>query len=143
MCPGGDDDSLNAVMPLLEKAAAKDAKGKGAVGRCGLGGSGHYVKMIHNGIEHGMMSAISEAWAIMVNGLGMSFDEVAETFRKWDSEGELVGTSRVTLIAVESTDPLQRGTFLINIGIRICSAKDPKSGERVLRTVEDKVVQGE
>ncbi|KAF2151688.1 6-phosphogluconate dehydrogenase C-terminal domain-like protein [Myriangium duriaei CBS 260.36] len=123
MCPGGDDESLDIVLPLLQKAAAKDPKGNACVGKAGLGGSGHYVKMLHNGIEHGMMSAVSEAWSIMVHGLDMSYDEVAETFKKWNSEGEL------------------RGTFLIDIGIRICTAKDPKTGEKVLRTVEDKVVQ--
>ncbi|KAG8622981.1 hypothetical protein KVT40_007957 [Elsinoe batatas] len=69
------------------------------------------------------MSAISEAWGIMVHGLGLSYDEVAEEFKRWDSEGEL------------------KGIYLVNIGIRICTAKDPKTGERVLRTVADKVVQ--
>lgn len=123
MCPGGDDESLDIVLPLLQKAAAKDAKGNACVGKAGMGGSGHYVKMLHNGIEHGMMCAISEAWGLMVHGLGMSYDEVAKEFKRWNSDGEL------------------RGTFLVDIGIRICSAKDPKTGERVLRTVEDKVVQ--
>lgn len=123
MCPGGDDETLDIVLPMLQKVAAKDPKGRPCVGKVGTGGSGHYVKMIHNGIEHGMMSAICEAWGIMVNGLGMSYDEVAEVFKKWDSEGEL------------------KGTFLINIGIRINTAKDPKTGERVLATIEDKVVQ--
>ena len=42
-------------MPLLEQVAAKDAKGRPCVGRAGMGGAGHYIKMIHNGIEHGMM----------------------------------------------------------------------------------------
>ena len=123
MCPGADDESLDLVLPLLQKVAAKDPKGNPCVGKAGTGGSGHYVKMIHNGIEHGMMSPISEAWRIMVTGLGMSYDEIAETFEKWNSEGEL------------------RGTFLVNIGIGICRAKDPKTGERVLESVEDKVVQ--
>ena len=123
MCPGADDESLDIVLPLLQKVAAKDKNGKSCVGKCGTGGSGHYVKMIHNGIEHGMMSAIAEAWSIMVTGLGMSYDEIAQVFEQWDNEGEL------------------RGTFLVNIGIRINKAEDPKTGERVLSTVEDKVVQ--
>lgn len=63
MCPASDDETLDLVMPLLlEKVAAKGSNGKPCVGRAGTGGAGHYVKMIHNGIEHGMMSAISEAW---------------------------------------------------------------------------------
>lgn len=90
MCPGGDDESLDIVLPLLRKVAAKDGKGNPCVGRAGLGGAGHYVKMLHNGIEHGMMSAVSEAWSMMVHGLGMSYPEVAEEFRRWNSDGELV-----------------------------------------------------
>ena len=58
MCPGGEDAALNLVLPLLEKVAAKDNRGKACVGRAGMGGSGHYVKMIHNGIEHGMHFSI-------------------------------------------------------------------------------------
>ena len=49
-----------------------------------------YVKMIHNGIEHGMMSAQSEAWQIMSLCLGMSYDEIGDEFAKWNAEGELV-----------------------------------------------------
>ena len=56
MCPGGEEAALNLVLPLLEKVAAKDARGRACVGRAGMGGSGHYVKMIHNGIEHGESS---------------------------------------------------------------------------------------
>lgn len=90
MCPGSDDETLDLVLPFLQKMAAKDKKGNPCVGRAGTGGSGHYVKMIHNGIEHGMMSAISEAWGIMVNGLGMTYDEIADVFTQWNKEGELV-----------------------------------------------------
>lgn len=56
MCPGGDEQTLEMVLPLLEEVAAKDPQGRPCVVRCGLGGSGHYVKCLHNGIEHGMMS---------------------------------------------------------------------------------------
>jgi len=91
MCPGGDDETLDLVIPMLQKVAAKDPQGRPCVGKVGTGGSGHYVKMIHNGIEHGMMSAICEAWGIMVNGLGMSYVEIADVFSKWDHQGELVG----------------------------------------------------
>lgn len=90
-CPGADDESLDLVLPLLRKAAAKDPNGNPCVGKAGTGGAGHYVKMIHNGIEHGMMSAISEAWSIMVSGLEMDYDEIGDTFEQWNKEGELVG----------------------------------------------------
>jgi 6-phosphogluconate dehydrogenase len=122
MCPGADDESLDLVMPMLKKVAAKDKNGNSCVGKAGTGGSGHYVKMIHNGIEHGMMSAIAEAWQVMNVGLNMSYDEIGGVFTKWNDEGPF------------------RGTFLISIGAEICKARD-KSGDQVLGTVEDKVVQ--
>lgn len=90
MCPGGDEQSLEMVLPILRKVAAKDSEGRPCVARCGLGGSGHYVKCIHNGIEHGMMSAISEAFQVMNVGLGMEYDEIGNVFEEWNSEGELV-----------------------------------------------------
>jgi 6-phosphogluconate dehydrogenase len=122
MCPGADDESLDLVMPLLKKVAAKDKNGNACVGKAGTGGSGHYVKMIHNGIEHGMMSAIAEAWQLMDVGFGMSYDEIGDVFAQWNANGPL------------------RGTFLISIGADICKARD-KSGQQVLSMVEDKVVQ--
>ncbi|KAL1624350.1 hypothetical protein SLS56_007889 [Neofusicoccum ribis] len=124
MCPGGDDESLDLVLPLLRKVASKDKNGAPCVGKAGTGGAGHYVKMIHNGIEHGMISAVSEAYGIMKNGLGMGNDEIGNVFERWNSRGEL------------------QGTFLIWIGADICRAKDKaRNNESVLDTVEDKVVQ--
>lgn len=122
MCPGGEDRALDMVLPLLQKVAARDARGNPCVGRCGMGGSGHYVKMIHNGIEHGMMSTQAEAWQIMNLGLGMTYDEIGDVFAKWNADGEL------------------RGTFLIDIGAQINRQRDDK-GKHVLSVVEDKVVQ--
>jgi 6-phosphogluconate dehydrogenase len=89
ICPGGDEGAMKEVMPLLEKIAAKDRDGKPCVGVIGQGGAGHYVKMIHNGIEHGMMSAICEAWGIM-RQMGMGFEEIGDVLKKWNDSGELV-----------------------------------------------------
>ncbi|KAF2720868.1 6-phosphogluconate dehydrogenase C-terminal domain-like protein [Polychaeton citri CBS 116435] len=122
MCPGSDPTTLEMVLPLLEKVAAKGPGGKPCVAKIGTGGAGHYVKMLHNGIEHGMMSSVSEAFGIMHRGLGMSLDECSETFGKWNAEGEL------------------RGTFLVRISSDICRIKD-ESGSYVIDQVEDKVVQ--
>ena len=110
-------------MPLLRKVAAKASDGSPCVAPVGTGGSGHYCKMIHNGIEHGMMSAISEAWAIMTKGLGMSLDEVGDELERWNSDGGL------------------KNTFLVRIGADICRKTDSKTGKHVLDSVEDKVVQ--
>ena len=94
MCPASDDETLDIVMPLLEKVAAKGSNGKPCVGRAGTGGAGHYVKMIHNGIEHGVMSALCEAWGFVDKNLGMNGDEIADVFDSWDAEGGLVSGRR-------------------------------------------------
>lgn len=60
-----------------------------------MGGSGHYVKMIHNGIEHGMMAAQSEAWQIMSLCLGMTYDEIGDEFARWNADGELVSVHTI------------------------------------------------
>lgn len=90
MCPGGEDKALDIVMPLLRQVAAKDSKGNPCVAKAGTGGSGHYIKMVHNGIEHGMMSVLAEAWQIMNLGLKMDYEEIADEFAQWDKDGELV-----------------------------------------------------
>lgn len=90
LSPGGDPAALQRVMPLLEKVSAKDHEGNPCVAPIGPGGSGHYVKMIHNGIEQGMLGAIAEAWGLLRFNVGLGLDEIGETFRRWSSTGELV-----------------------------------------------------
>lgn len=122
MCPGGDDASLDMVLPLLRLVAAKDKKGNPCVGKAGSGGSGHYVKMIHNGIEHGMMSAIAEAWQIMDLGLEMDEDEIGNTLEKWNEKGQLVGFKFVVhaLIAnLHSTEPSSSVLALTSVVLKI------------------------
>lgn len=90
LMPSGDDKALDLLMPLLQKIAAKDDQGRPCVTKIGSGGSGHYVKMIHNGIEHGVMSVLCEAWALMDTCLGISGNEIGEVFEAWNRQGELV-----------------------------------------------------
>jgi len=90
MSPGGEEHAVDAILPFLKKVAAKDSKGRRCVANMGFGGSGHYVKTVHNGIEQGMLSVICEAWGIMVNHLGMEYNTVSKVFEKWNAEGELV-----------------------------------------------------
>jgi 6-phosphogluconate dehydrogenase len=59
----------------------------------GTGGSGHYVKTVHNGIEQGMLSAVCEAWGIMEDCVNMEYDTVGKIFEKWNDSGELVLSS--------------------------------------------------
>jgi 6-phosphogluconate dehydrogenase len=90
LMPSGDEWALDRLLPLLSRIAAKDDQGRPCVTKIGSGGSGHYVKMIHNGVEHGMMSVLCEAWELMDQCLGMDGDHVGSVFESWRSKGELV-----------------------------------------------------
>jgi 6-phosphogluconate dehydrogenase len=91
LMPGGDEWALDRLLPLLSKIAAKDDQGRPCVTKIGSAGSGHYVKMIHNGIEHGMMSVLCEAWELMDQCLGMDGEHIGSVFDSWCIKGELVG----------------------------------------------------
>lgn len=93
--PGGSPEALKQVMPFLEKVAAKDKQGRPCVKKLGPGGCGHYVKMVHNGIEQGMMSTICEVWFIMNHCLNMEYEEIANVFEEWNKSGPLVGYKSV------------------------------------------------
>lgn len=135
MSPGGDPDALDGVLPLLELYAAKDpSTGIPCVMNMGPRGAGHYVKMIHNGIEVGMMSAICEVWSFLSAGLGLSYDEIGDVFAKWNDHGEL------------------RNTYLLKLAADICRTTRTPQGDRkgegasnvggyVLDDILDKVVQ--
>ncbi|KAI0408207.1 6-phosphogluconate dehydrogenase [Xylaria palmicola] len=122
MSPGGSPEALDKVMPFLRSIAAKDGRGRPCTSPVGPGGSGHYVKMVHNGIEQGMMSVVAEVWLLLTQGLGMSDDEVSGVFGSWNAEGPL------------------RNCFLVSIGADIERTKD-RSGHHVVPEVRDKVVQ--
>jgi len=85
--PGGDEEAYNEVAPILKAVAAK-VNGEPCVGYLGKNAAGHYVKMVHNGIEYAIMQLISECYDIMHHGLEMSNDELHEVFAEWNT-GEL------------------------------------------------------
>ena len=76
------------VAPILEQIAARAEDGEPCVTYIGADGAGHYVKMVHNGIEYGDMQLIAEAYALLKGGLALSNEELATTFTEWN-EGEL------------------------------------------------------
>ncbi|MEM9326168.1 MAG: NADP-dependent phosphogluconate dehydrogenase [Bacteroidota bacterium] len=84
MMPGGSEASYQVVQPIFEAAAAK-VNGDPCVAYLGKGSAGNYVKMVHNGIEYGMMQLISEAYDILKNGLGKSNEELHQLFSEWNS----------------------------------------------------------
>ncbi|SNC58971.1 NADP-dependent phosphogluconate dehydrogenase [Sodalis endosymbiont of Henestaris halophilus] len=85
--PGGQKHAYELVAPILKKIAAR-ADGEACVTYIGPDGAGHYIKMVHNGIEYGDMQLIAEAYALLKNVLYLSNEELASIFKKWN-EGEL------------------------------------------------------
>ncbi len=86
--PGGQKEAYELVAPILEQISAKAEDGTPCVVYIGPDGAGHYVKMVHNGIEYGDMQLIAESYDLMQNILDLSVDEMAETFSEWN-KGEL------------------------------------------------------
>jgi 6-phosphogluconate dehydrogenase len=83
LMPGGDDQAWPALQPVLEAIAAKTDSGA-CVTWIGPGGSGHFVKMVHNGIEYGDMQLIAEAYDLLGRGVGLSALEQAAVFERWN-----------------------------------------------------------
>src|SRR5438552_8925760 len=120
LMPGGSNESWEAIRPIFESIAAKSDSGP-CVTHVGLDGAGHFVKMVHNGIEYGDMQLIAEAYWMLKNGLGASADELAEIFDEWNR------------------GPLE--SFLIEITAHIFRVKDPESGEPLVAKLLDKAGQ--
>ena len=87
MMPGGDKKAYKIVEPILEKIAAH-VKGEPTVAYMGERSAGHFVKMVHNGIEYAIMQLISETYEVLKNGLNKSDKEIHEVFKNWN-EGRL------------------------------------------------------
>jgi len=113
--PGGHPDAWPHVKPIFQAICAK-AGGEPCCDWVGEAGSGHYVKMVHNGIEYGDMQMICEAYSILHNGLGLSHDELSEVFTQWN-KGEL-------------------DSFLIEITAEILRYKD-EDGEALVTKIRD------
>jgi len=87
MMPGGEKEAFNLVEPLLTQMAAPSSEEGKCVSYLGAGGAGHFVKMVHNGIEYGVMQLIAESFAILKNIGGFTNEQLAETYFSWN-EGE-------------------------------------------------------
>ncbi len=115
--PGGNPAAWPHVKPIFQAISAKVADGSPCCEWVGDNGAGHYVKMVHNGIEYGDMQMISEAYFLMKNVLAMSAEEMHDVFKKWN-EGEL-------------------NSYLIEITRDILSKKDPETGKHVIDVILD------
>ncbi|MCP5061224.1 MAG: decarboxylating NADP(+)-dependent phosphogluconate dehydrogenase [Ignavibacteriae bacterium] len=108
--PGGSREAWEYVEPMLKAISAKVSDGTPCCEWVGDNGAGHFVKMVHNGIEYGDMQLITEAYQIMKDLLGMSADEMSEVFKEWN-EGELDSylieiTSDILAFKDEDGEPL-------------------------------------
>jgi 6-phosphogluconate dehydrogenase len=83
MMPGGDKDAYNVMKPILESIAAK-VDGVPCVTYLGPGAAGHFVKMVHNGIEYGLMQLISETYELLRKGLQLDNDAIQKIFSEWN-----------------------------------------------------------
>ena len=118
--PGGQPEAYELVQPILAKIAAQ-VDGEPCCTYIGPDGAGHYVKMVHNGIEYGDMQLISEAYFIMKNALNLSSEQLREVFAQWN-EGEL-------------------NSYLIEITTDIFSRMDEESGQPLVEVILDRAGQ--
>jgi len=114
--PGGPKEAYERIRPVFEAAAAK-VNGEPCVNWLGPGSAGHFVKMVHNGIEYGIMQLIAEAYDLMKRGWGLNDDEVCEVYASWN-KGELNG-------------------YLVEITSHIFSKPDEKTCQRLIDEILD------
>lgn len=88
LMPGGTKEAYDAIEPIVTKIAAQVDDGP-CVTYVGPGGAGHYVKMVHNGIEYGDMQLIAEAYDMLKNALGLNHEQLHEVFAEWNTTEEL------------------------------------------------------
>ncbi len=98
--PGGPREAWDTLAPMLRAIAAKAEDGEPCVAYMGPRGAGHYVKMIHNGIEYGDMQLIAETYDLLHRGAGVPLAELSSIFAEWN-RGEL----RSYLIEITARDP--------------------------------------
>jgi len=120
LMPGGSAESWSALRDVLEAIAARTESGP-CVTHVGPEGAGHFVKMVHNGIEYGDMQLLAETWDVMRRGLQMTAAETADVWSTWND------------------GPLQ--SFLVELSAQVCSVTDPETGAALVDVVLDKAGQ--
>src|SRR5205807_498884 len=120
LMPGGSRESWEIIAPIFRKIAAQ-FDGEPCCRYMGPDGAGHYVKMVHNGIEYGDMQLICEAYAILKDVIGMDAKQLAETFTEWN-KGDL-------------------DSYLIEITSQIFRKIDPETGKPLVDVILDKAGQ--
>ena len=116
MMPGGDKDAYQVMQPVFDAIAAK-VDGAPCVAYMGPGAAGHFVKMVHNGIEYGLMELIAETYGLLKNGLGLDNEAIGQVFTQWN-EGRLQ-------------------SFLLDITKDIFAFKNPDGDGLLLDAIKD------
>ncbi|KVL50981.1 6-phosphogluconate dehydrogenase [Burkholderia territorii] len=120
--PGGQRDAYDLVEPILKQIAAKaPSDGEPCVAYMGPDGAGHYVKMVHNGIEYGDMQLIAESYAVLKDVAGLTNDELGAVYTEWN-QGEL-------------------DSYLIEITSKIFGKKDEETGKHLVDVILDRAAQ--
>ncbi|NCU16751.1 NADP-dependent phosphogluconate dehydrogenase [Pallidibacillus pasinlerensis] len=120
LMPGGQKEAYDLVEPIVKAISAK-VNDESCATYIGPDGAGHYVKMVHNGIEYGDMQLIGESYFMLKHYLGLSNEELHEVFTEWN-KGEL-------------------DSYLIEITADIFSKKDPETGKHMVDVILDKAGQ--
>jgi 6-phosphogluconate dehydrogenase len=118
--PGGSDEAWLRIRDVLEAIAAKTEAGP-CVTHVGPDGAGHFVKMVHNGIEYGDMQIIAETYDVLHRGLGLSTPDAGGVFEVWNR------------------GPLE--SFLVELTAHVCRVKDPETGQPLVDVIKDKAGQ--
>lgn len=121
LMPGGSKEAWPIVQPMFEAIAAKAEDGQPCVGWMGTGGAGHYVKMVHNGIEYGDMQLIAEVYDLLHRGAGIPNEELAEIFSQWNQR--------------------ELRSYLIEITANILTLKDEETGKALVDVILDEAAQ--
>jgi 6-phosphogluconate dehydrogenase len=120
LMPGGSPDAWNRIKDVLEAISAKTDAGP-CVTHVGPDGAGHFVKMVHNGIEYGDMQIIAEVYDVMHRGLGLSTPDAGGVFDAWN-QGPL-------------------GSFLVELTAHVCRVIDPQTKQPLVDVIQDKAGQ--
>jgi len=120
LMPGGSVESWARIKDVLEAIAAKTEAGA-CVTHVGPDGAGHFVKMVHNGIEYGDMQLIAEAYDVLHRGLQLSTPEVGDVFARWNTG------------VLES--------FLVELTAHVCHVMDAETGTPLVDVIQDKAGQ--
>lgn len=119
--PGGPAESYRTVGPIFESIAASTADGTPCVTHIGADGSGHFVKMIHNGIEYADMQLIAEAYQLLRSVAGLTPAEISEVFKQWNST--------------------ELESYLVEITAEVLAQVDPATGKPLVDIIVDQAGQ--